>query len=124
MSTETLRAMPFRLMPWLAVAGIAILSLVPGPMRPHTGLPGPAEHFMAYTLTGLVVASRCRSLRAKVLATTLLGLYAGGLEVLQIFVPGRDPEFLDFVVSSAGAILGVSAFSIVASLWQEPPRAA
>jgi hypothetical protein len=41
---------------WLAVLIIAILSLVPGNLRPHTVLPGPLEHTLAYALTGAALA--------------------------------------------------------------------
>jgi len=37
-----------RLLGWLAVIVIAILSLVPGDIRPHTGAPGALEHLAAY----------------------------------------------------------------------------
>ena len=32
---------------WLGIVVIAVLSLVPGDYRPHTFLPGPAEHVLA-----------------------------------------------------------------------------
>jgi VanZ family protein len=35
-----------------------------------------------------------------------LSLYAAILEIAQIWVPGRDPKFIDFAASSAGAFIG------------------
>jgi hypothetical protein len=40
------------------IAAITILSLVPGSERPHTGLPGHAEHFAAYACTGFAPKRR------------------------------------------------------------------
>ena len=40
-------------MGWIGVVAIAVLSLVPGSLRPHTGLPGQMEHALAYGLTGM-----------------------------------------------------------------------
>jgi hypothetical protein len=37
-----------RLAGGLAILGVIVLSLVPGELRPHSGLPGIAEHFVFY----------------------------------------------------------------------------
>lgn len=103
---------------WLAVLSIGILSLVPGVWRPHTGLPGPAEHFLAYILTGFLLATQGRTRAYWGTAAALLCLYSGSLEILQNWVPDRDPEFIDFLVSSAGAICGTAAFAMIQRLWQ------
>jgi hypothetical protein len=39
---------------FFGVLAIIVLSLVPGAYRPHTGLPGVAEHFIAYYSTGFL----------------------------------------------------------------------
>ncbi|WP_298964702.1 VanZ family protein [uncultured Methylobacterium sp.] len=87
-----------------AVAVICVLSLVPGNERPHTGAPGQVEHFIAYCLTGAVLALRLRSRRTGI----ILGLVvlAGVLETGQIWVPGRTAQVVDFLASSAGAVTG------------------
>ena len=95
-----------------AVLALALLSLVPGSLRPHTGLPGPAEHFLAYFITGCLLAAQKRGAAYRIAVAVLLGLCSGIFELLQNFVPGRDPEILDFLVSFAGAICGVLAFAI------------
>jgi hypothetical protein len=40
---------------FFGVLAIIVLSLVPGAYRPHTGLPGQAEHFIAYCSTALAL---------------------------------------------------------------------
>ena len=37
-----------RVLVWLSVVAITVLSLLPGDYRPHTGAPGRVEHFAAY----------------------------------------------------------------------------
>src|SRR5687768_12817774 len=41
---------------WLLVAGIILLSVLPGPDRPHSGAPGHFEHVVAYLLASIVLA--------------------------------------------------------------------
>jgi hypothetical protein len=43
-----------RVATWLCVALLIVLSLVPGPDRPHTGIAGQSEHFIAYAGTGMI----------------------------------------------------------------------
>ncbi len=91
----------------LCVLAITVLSLLPGSWQERTGLPGPVEHFIAYSGTGLVLAAVLpRSVL--VLAAIALGAYSGLMELLQNFSPGRDPAVRDFIVSSAGACLGAA----------------
>ena len=102
-----LLASALRFAPWLCVLAIAVLSLVPGGARPHTGLPGQAEHFLAYFLTAVFLSGQKRDLAY--LSTLAIGLcaYAGILETLQIWVPGRNAQLIDFAGSSCGALSGI-----------------
>lgn len=51
------RARPLlRVLTWVCLAAIPSLSLVPGNSRPHAFLPGQAEHFIAYTVAGSLLA--------------------------------------------------------------------
>jgi hypothetical protein len=59
------------------VLGIIILSLVPGVDRPHTGLPGEVEHFIAYGLTASALALGFRPLAFRVVLAIGLSLLAG-----------------------------------------------
>jgi VanZ family protein len=102
--------MPFasilRFAPWLALFAIAVLSLVPGEARPHTGMPGQAEHFLAYFLTALVLGIRVGTSVYCIPTTLALCAYAGAMEILQIWIPGRNAQFIDFAASSFGAFSG------------------
>jgi len=90
----------------LAVVAFAVLSLVPWQMRPHTGLPEPLEHVAAYALAGGLLTFGFGKRSHPFITLMFLSLYAAILEIAQIWVPGRNPQFIDFVASSAGALIG------------------
>ncbi len=86
---------------------IAILSLVPGYLRPHTGAPGSFEHFAAYLMVAGAFAMGLKSERAVLIMAAGLMLAAGLFEILQIDIPGRNPGLTGFVSSSLGAWTGI-----------------
>jgi hypothetical protein len=62
---------------FFGVLAIIVLSLVPGTYRPHTGLPGVAEHFIAYCSTAFAFALGFRSSASRVVIALALTLLAG-----------------------------------------------
>jgi hypothetical protein len=93
----------------LAASGcvlIAILSLVPGYLRPHTGAPGGVEHFVAYLMVAGAFSMGLRSDRSILVMVAGLMVAAGLFEVLQIDIPGRNPGLTGFLSSSLGAWTG------------------
>ena len=103
---------------YASVLLIGVLSLVPGELRPDTGAPGKLEHLIAYLGAGFLLSLRPETLRHRWQALWLVP-YAGALELLQLFIPGRHARFSDFVVSSTGAGLGmIAAFMITTMLSQ------
>lgn len=98
---------------WVIVAAtgcvvIAILSLVPGYLRPHTGAPGLVEHFAAYLIVAGAFAMGLRSERSRMAVVAGLMLAAGLFEVLQIDIPGRSSGLGGFLSSSLGAWAGIA----------------
>jgi VanZ family protein len=93
---------------WFCVALIAVLSLIPDEMEARTGLPGKVEHLISYAGTaGLLRLGYPSWVGWRIVAA--LFVYAGCLEVLQGFVPGRSPSLDGALASGAGAILGAIA---------------
>jgi hypothetical protein len=88
---------------WMCVVAIAVLSLVPGEVRPSTSAPGQMEHVAAYAGASFVLYF---GYRCPLLAALALTGYAGCLEVAQNFVPGRHPQVIDWFASGAGAAVG------------------
>jgi len=94
---------------------IAVLSLLPGDLRPHSGAPGPVEHVFAYAGTGFVLGLAFRSKRERLIAWMSLALFSGVFEILQNFVPDRGPKLLDALASTAGLTLGAACGAVVAA---------
>lgn len=99
----------FRLAGHAGLLLIIILSLVPGSARPHTGAGGGIEHWVAYLLVGACYGLGLARRNPAVVAGLALALTAAILEVLQLFVPGRNAEFSGFASSAFGACTGLLA---------------
>jgi hypothetical protein len=99
----------FRVLGWLGVAAIGVLSLVPGELRAHAspGIPGPIEHVLAYLVTAALLGLGYRGQSVQLRTFGLMMLYAGALEIAQLWVPGRDSRLTDFLASSTGAFAGL-----------------
>jgi VanZ family protein len=95
-----------RFLTWVCVLVIAVLSLLPGDAMVRTEFNGRIEHFVAYAGTMLIAGLGYGMQRGALLKMVALCAYAGGLEVLQNFSPGRHPSFLDFWASSSGVFAG------------------
>lgn len=104
-----------RFLTWICVAVLAILSLLPAQDMVRTGLPGTLEHFAAYAGSGVIAMAGYGLERGSIRVIGCLWLYAGILEYLQHFSPGRHPTIADFAASAAGALCGGIA---VVVLWR------
>ncbi|HUI22631.1 MAG TPA: VanZ family protein [Methylocella sp.] len=98
---------------FFGVLAIIVLSLVPGADRPHTDLPGKAEHFIAYCSTASALAFGFRTRAAWIRIVVGLTLLATSMELLQLWVPGRHSAISDAVVSSLGGLLGIVLGGVV-----------
>jgi len=110
----------FRLAAWAAVALLTVLSLVPGQVRPHVFASGHLEHFIAYFLTSSAFVLAYRGWTKAVLIAFCLSSYAGILELLQLWIPGRHSQLSDFLISSTGACTGAILLSILLVLFLHP----
>jgi VanZ family protein len=94
---------------WICIFAIAVLSLLPKDRLVRTDLGGHFEHILAYTGTALAVAY---AYGAKPILALRLIAYAGILELLQRFSPGRTSSIEDFACSAIGVLLGGALFMI------------
>lgn len=86
---------------------IVVLSLLPAQTRPHSGIGGEYEHWIAYALVGGTFAAGYLATRARIFAGLALMASSAILELLQNFIPGRTPELTGFLASSLGAWFGI-----------------
>jgi VanZ family protein len=95
-----------RFLTWACVVVLSFLSLLPAQDMVRTGLPGQLEHFAAYAGPGAIAVAGYGLNRGAVRVIGCFWLYAGVLEYLQQFSPGRHPSLGDFAASALGALCG------------------
>jgi VanZ family protein len=106
--TTSLRALT-----WCCVMILAVLSLLPTRAMVRTGFPGVPEHFVAYAGSAAIAMAGYGASRGSLQIIGGFWVYAGVLEYLQHFSPGRNPTIDDFVASALGALCGGLAVALV-----------
>jgi VanZ family protein len=106
-----------RSLTWACIVLLAILSLTPQEEIEvvRTNLPGQIEHIIAYAGSTAIAVAGYGLNRGAVRIIGCFWLYAGILEYLQNFSPGRSPALVDFAASAFGALCGGMA---VVLLWR------
>lgn len=104
-----------RIAAWLALLAIVVLSVVPGPMRPHVLGSDHLEHFVAYFMTACLLAMGYPRPLDRLASGIMLTLCAGALELVQLWVPGRTASIGDFNFGMLGACGGILA--VWAAAW-------
>lgn len=95
-----------RVLTWICVVLLAVLSLLPARDLVRTGLPGGLEHFIAYAGSAAIAMIGYGRRRGGAWVIAGFWIYAGILEYLQNFSPGRDAAMADVAVSALGALCG------------------
>jgi VanZ family protein len=95
-----------RFLTWACVVILGFLSLLPAEDMVRTSLPGQLEHFAAYAGSGAIAMAGYGLNRGAVRVIGSFWIYAGILEFLQHFSPGRHPALEDFAASAFGALCG------------------
>jgi VanZ family protein len=109
-----LRPRPYaaaRIVAWSLAAAIVMLSAIPPALRPETAAPHNFEHFLIYWVTGLAFGLGFR--RSFGLLAIFLLIFAGCVEIAQLFVPGQHAPLSDFLVDAVAmwfGLIGVSMF--------------
>jgi hypothetical protein len=94
-----------------AVAILGLLSLVPGEIRPATGVGGTIEHVVAYAGTTLLLILGYQN---ALTCFAVMLTYAACLEIAQLWIPGRHSGLAGYLASASGVALG-SAIAWLAS---------
>jgi VanZ family protein len=104
----------FRILTWCCVILLAVFSLSPGQDMMRTGIPGQLEHLVAYAGSASVAIAGYGRRRGTARIVGLFWIYAGVLEYLQHFSPGRHPSIADFAASAVGAFFGGFSATLLA----------
>ena len=91
-----------RVFTWCCIIVLAISSLLPAEDMVRTGLPGRIEHFVAYAGSAAIAMADYGPSRGGMQIIGGFWVYAGILEYLQHFSPGRHPAIEDFAASALG----------------------
>jgi VanZ family protein len=94
-----------RIVAWISILAIVILSVVPAADRPVTGAGQLLEHLTAFAIVGgaFAIGYRLSLIRLMFLAV----FFCAGIELLQIPLPTRHARVSDFLVDIAGACLAI-----------------
>ena len=111
-----------RVAAWALAVVVALLSVVPPDSRPVTDVPHDFEHFGIFFATGFAFGVGYTR-RPAMVALTLI-LFAGMVEIAQVFVPARHARFSDFIVDAlaacAGALLSAALSRSVSQTLPKP----
>jgi VanZ family protein len=100
-----------KLFAWLLAAAVAFATLGPPGLRPHSDLGQDGEHGLAFVLVGLAFGLAYSRRRWAVSAIAIVAI--GGLELLQLWAPGRHARLEDFVVDALTACLGFALSAVL-----------
>lgn len=101
---------------WILAIAIVVLSLVPSGARPETDLPHSLEHFLIFFLTGIAFGLGYGRRNLALLATFLF-LFAGAVEIAQLFDPGRHARISDFVIDALASWAGLICVLLGSEFW-------
>jgi VanZ family protein len=102
-----------RALTWFCVVLLAVLSLLPAQDIVRTGFPGRVEHIAAYAGSAAIAMAGYGASRGAAQIVGGFWVYAGILEYLQHFSPGRHPAIEDFMASALGALCGCLVIALI-----------
>jgi VanZ family protein len=103
--TEALIIEGARVAGWVLAGIITVLSLVPSELRPETPMPHDLEHFSIFVVTGIAFGFGYS--RRPFAVGFALVIFAGLIEIAQLFAPDRHATLRDFIVDSVALCVGV-----------------
>ena len=102
-----------------SLVSLPILSWLPAEDLVRSGILTPAqEHFLAYMASALLLGMAVPRYRF-VQVVCFYALFAGVLEMGQMYFPGRHPEIVTAAVSMAGAVTGEIAARLATGVWRK-----
>ncbi len=100
-----------RLIAWALLATAIVFTVVPAHLRPVTGAPSAIEHLAMFFLIGSAFAFGYSRSDYPLCGAAIA--FAGSLELLQLFVPGRHARLSDFVIDELSAVIGIALSGVI-----------
>ena len=94
-----------RILAWIGLLLIVVLSVVPAADRPVTEFRPEFEHFAAFALVGGAFALGYDLSWGRLMLLALF--FCGGIELLQVPLPTRHARVSDFVINSLAACFAI-----------------
>jgi VanZ family protein len=105
-----------RVAAWILAIAIVVLSIVPRDLRPETDLPHYLEHFLIFLITGIAFGlGYGRNLG---LLGVFLFLFAGLVEIAQLFQSSRHARISDFLIDTLALWIGLITVSLSNEFWK------
>jgi hypothetical protein len=109
-----------RILAWIGILAIIVLSVIPANDRPVSGVGQGVEHFNAFALVGGAFAIGYRFLLIRLLVLAVF--FCGGIELLQVPLPTRHARVSDFLVDSLGACFAILCVFVANQIWTAAAR--
>jgi VanZ family protein len=100
-----------RIAAWVLALTITVLSIVPPNLRPDTALPHSIEHASIFLATGVAFGLGYNP--RNTIIGFLLVAFSAGIEIIQLFVPGRHARLSDFLIDALAITFGVASASLI-----------
>ena len=94
-----------RVVAWLLLLAIVVLSVVPPSLRPTTSAPHQIEHAAIFLATGISFGMAYLG-HERLLSIGAI-IFCAAIELAQLYVQGRHARLSDFIVDTTAAVLGV-----------------
>ena len=101
----------FRIVAWLLLVAIVVLSVVPAENRPVTPAPHNFEHAAIFLAAGLAFGLGYSRYLVQILG---LIAFSAAIELIQLLIPGRHARFSDFLVDALSVSIGVGLAFLLA----------
>jgi len=100
-----------RILAWFYAATLVFFTVCAPGARIVMPIPHELEHLVAFLASGVLFSIAYPSSRFPLILVAGVG-FTAGLEILQIFVPGRHARWIDFVMNASGICLGLGITSL------------
>lgn len=101
----------------ISILIVLVLSLLPGDDLPEVALSDKVHHFIAYSEIATIGLLAYTTVPVQALVIAGVVALGGGIEIAQLYVPGRSSDIVDFMVNCLGVLAGIVLARVISALW-------